>query len=401
MRVVRRRLFWKIYATLLASLVATGVFMGAFFWFLGEAQREGAQPAGAPMQGGQGGFGQGGDVSLYAGDGTLIGARGRPVLPSDYGAGRRRGPDRVQRIDLPDGRFVLVRFEPSARARALGIIAIMLVVVGGVGLAAYPVTALLTRRLEALRFGMERWGEGAAPVQLDDRGQDEVALLATTFNAATARLAALVASQKALLANASHELRSPLARLRIAIDGGPRDAAGAYRAEIVKNLAEMDQLVDELLLSSRLDHPATHRDRREPIDLLGLAAEEAARCDASVSGEPVEIAGDPVLLRRLIRNLLENAVKHGRPPVAVTVARRGDGVEIVVSDGGAGIAAAERERVFEPFYRPAGSREASGGWGLGLTLVRQIAERHGGSVTCGEAPGGGSRFVVRLQPAFR
>jgi signal transduction histidine kinase len=102
------------------------------------------------------------------------------------------------------------------------------------------------------------------------------------------------------------------------------------------------------------------------------------------------------LLRRLIRNLLENAAKHGRPPITIAVTRRDDAARIVVADAGEGIAAAERERVFEPFYRPAGRAESSGGWGLGLSLVRQIAERHNGAATCEAAPEGGSRFVVDL-----
>ncbi len=113
-------------------------------------------------------------------------------------------------------------------------------------------------------------------------------------------------------------------------------------------------------------------------------------------GDPVEIDGDATLLRRLIRNLLENAARHGRPPFRVAVTRREGGARIVVSDCGEGIAPAERERVFEPFYRPAGRSESAGGWGLGLSLVRQIARRHGGDVVCDAEPGGGSRFVVDL-----
>ena len=221
-------------------------------------------------------------------------------------------------------------------------------------------------------------------------------MLARAFNGAAGRLAGLLASQKALLANASHELRSPLARLRLAVDLGLADAPSGTRAEIVRNLAEMDALVEELLLSSRLDHPETRHDRREAVDLLGLAAEEAVHNDAELTGAPVKVTGDPVLLRRLIRNLLENAAKHGRPPIVVTVERDADAAIITVSDTGRSIVAEQRERIFDPFYRPKGSGEAAGGWGLGLALVRQIAERHGGSVSCDAAPTGGTRFVVRL-----
>jgi signal transduction histidine kinase len=171
------------------------------------------------------------------------------------------------------------------------------------------------------------------------------------------------------------------------------------RAEIVRNLAEIDELVEEILLASRLDYNGSDVERSAPVDLLGLAAEEAARFDASVDSIPegiVEINGDAALLRRLIRNLLENASKHGRPPIHVAVTHTADKARIVVSDHGAGIAPCERERVFEPFYRPAGRIESAGGWGLGLSLVRQIAMRHGGNVVCEAEPDGESRFVVEL-----
>ena len=172
-------------------------------------------------------------------------------------------------------------------------------------------------------------------------------------------------------------------------------------AEINRNLAESDALVDEILLASRLDYDRSTRQPGVRLDLTALAAEEVARFEPGVAslaegGEPVEIEGDATLIRRLIRNLMENAVKHGRPPVRIAVTRNGMRARIAVSDCGEGIAPAERERVFEPFYRPAGRSELSGGWGLGLSLVRQIAERHGGGGVCEVEPDGGSRFVVDL-----
>ena len=385
---MRRRLFWRIYLTLLASLVAAALIMGALFWFLSQAQREFRPEDNAHHEWPS-------VISLYEADGRLVAARGAPIPNGAAPPRRHWGPGHVLRVDLPDGRFALVHFEPPPGARVRGILGVMLFVVCGVGFAAFPITALLTRRLEALREGMARWGEGGTHAPLDARGDDEVALLARTFNTAAARLETLLLAQKRLLANASHELRSPLARLRFAAE--TTADAGAGRDEIVRNLGEMDGLVEELLLASRLQHLAPERDAHEPVDLLGLAAEEAARFDATVDGVPVEISGDLVLLRRLVRNLLENAARHGRPPIEVTVAARPSGAEIIVTDAGAGIAAADRERVFEPFFRPGGVGEDRGGWGLGLALVHQIAERHGGSAICEAAPGGGSRFVVRMK----
>ena len=410
---VRHRLFWKIYLTLLSSLVAVAVLMGCFWWLLaelsGERQgdalrvdlketlaRSGGRP-GAVTDAAQGsGGGVGADISLYDQNGTLAASHGdRIPLTMDDG-GSHSGPRRIMRIDLPDGRTVLARMRLPRGESGLHILTVVLVVAGGVGLTAFPVTARLTRRFEILRSGMERWGTGELTARVDGTGHDEVALIARTFNRAAERLSLVLQSQKALLANASHELRSPLARLRVAVEFWLMETSAEIHAEIVRNLGEVDQLVDEILLSSRLDHAGSDPWRTAPVDLLGLAAEEAARVGASLDGVSAEIDGDAKLIRRLLRNLLENAGRHGRPPVEVEVSQSGNDARIAVSDRGPGVAAADRERVFEPFYRPTGRGEAGGGWGLGLALVRQIAERHGGSVACDENAGGGSRFVVQL-----
>ncbi len=418
MIVVQRKLFWKVYLTLLASLVAVAVLIGAFWSIVGESGRPrwgafhievnerliperdsppGAIAAAAKRLGDE----MEADVSVYDSGGALLAAEGAPIA---FGEGERRRfgpPPRIVRIDLPDGRAVLARLRPPGPRPHWRILSIVLIVAGGVGLAAFPLTARLTRRLEGLRAGVERWGAGEFALRLADKGDDEVAVVARAFNVAAGRVEELLTAQKALLANASHELRSPLARLRLAIELWQAKSSPALAAEIDRNLAESDRLVDEILLASRLDYDRATRPPPAPVDLTALAAEEAARFDADAvslegSGEPVEIEGDATLLRRLIRNLLENAVRHGRPPVRIDVARAGETARIAVSDHGDGIAPAERERVFEPFYRPAGRSESSGGWGLGLSLVRQIAERHGGRVACEAAAEGGSRFVVDL-----
>jgi signal transduction histidine kinase len=418
MIVFRRRLFWKVYLTLLASLIAVAVLMGVFWWLVGEAPHErwgssrihlsdqivperdnppGAVAAAIKRLSNE----IGADISVYDAQGTLTASLGAPIMLAASESEQVGMGPRIIRIDLSDGRAVLARLRPPGPRPGLRFLSMMLIVAGGVALAAFPLTARLTRRLEALRSGVERWGDGALSLRVDDTGHDEVAVVAGAFNAAAARVEELLTSQKALLANASHELRSPLARMRIAIELWLAQPGAELRAEIVRNLAEIDELVEEILLASRLDYAGPTLARGATVDLLGLAAEEAARSDASVEGateggKPVEIDGDAALLRRLIRNLLENAAKHGRPPIHIAVTRSADKARIVVSDHGPGIAACERERVFEPFYRPAGRGESSGGWGLGLSLVRQIALRHGGNVFCETAPGGGSRFVVEL-----
>lgn len=154
----------------------------------------------------------------------------------------------------------------------------------------------------------------------------------------------------------------------------------------------------ELLLASRLDttEPRLHF---ESIDLLALVAEEAAHSEANVEGEATEVRGDRRMLRRLVRNLLENAGRYGGgSAIDVRLERLGEaGARLRVCDRGAGVAAEDRERIFEPFYRPSGARDAGDrGVGLGLSLVQQIARHHGGEASYQSRAGGGSCFEVRL-----
>ena len=405
MRSLRGRLFWKIYATLLASLIAVAVLMGAIWRLVGETPEErwsnlrtqvlAALPDPAASDAALRALADrtGTDLSIYAADGQLLAHAGRTVMLRDDLT--RQEQHWRTRIDLGQGRVVMARLRPPDHDPGRRILVAVLLVATAAALAAIPMTARLTRRLEALRSGMARWGAGDTAARLDEQGSDEVALVARTFNGAAERLDALLRSQRALLANASHELRSPLARLRIAVELAGEAPSAANRAEIVRNLGEIDALVEEILLSSRLEHANAPLGARDRVDLLGLAAEEAARTGAEVEGEALEVDGNPTLLRRLLRNLLENAVRHGRTPVRVLIRREGATARITVADRGTGVPAAERERVFEPFYRPAGHGEDGGGWGLGLALVRQIAVHHGGHVRC-EGDTTESRFVVWL-----
>ena len=161
----------------------------------------------------------------------------------------------------------------------------------------------------------------------------------------------------------------------------------------MRNLQELDSLGEEILLTSRLDH-GRDAPQRETVDLLAVAAEEAAGTPATLTGEPVELLGEPRLLHRLVRNLLENAHRHGLPPVAVEVRKDGATALLIVRDQGV-VPQDGRERLFEPFFRGR-APEGDGGWGLGLALVRQIAERHGGKARCESGPGKGTAFIVEL-----
>ena len=335
----RRGLFWQVYPTLLVSLILLAV-LGAMAWNL---------------------FGGGVGMS-----------------------GPRRG-----------------------HGFHMHILGMLLTVAAVVGLAAYPVVSRITRRLEALRLSVEAWGGGQPDRRAPVDGTDEIAAVAASFNAAADRTDALRAAHKTLLAHASHELRSPLTRLALAAEMLAGRSEPGLAASVRLEIAELDALVEEILLASRLDHRADLGEY-ERVDLLALAAEEAARAsvpmrEVAPDGVPFDVMGSPRLLRRLIRNLIGNALQHGAPPIEVELARQMvDGaafIAMVVSDRGRGVPAALRTRVFEPFFRPDGWSEEGGGWGLGLSLVRQIAERHGGLASCDTGEDGVTRFSARLPAA--
>ena len=170
-------------------------------------------------------------------------------------------------------------------------------------------------------------------------------------------------------------------------------------ADIAAYLRELDRLIEDILLASRLE-AVPGLERHEPVDLLALAAEEAAHYDLEASGQPVTVEGDRLLLRRLVRNLLDNARRYGGAgPIEVSVVPQGVRALLDVRDHGPGVPADERERIFEPFYRRTATAESGRGSGLGLALVRDIAGRHGGRVVCLAADDGGSRFRVDLPAA--
>jgi signal transduction histidine kinase len=315
---------------------------------------------------------------------------------------RTRGGRTEAALRLPDGRWLMIS-PRHQRGHPTAFFIGALLLCGVAALGAYPLVRRITRRLENLQRQVDELGTGDFSTRVQVEGSDEVADLARSFNRAADRIERLVDSQRNTLASASHELRSPLTRMRIAIELLARDGREELRERVTRDIAELDELIDELLLASRLD-AATELSRVERIDLLALLAEEAARTDAAVSGASVSLDGDPRMLRRMIRNLLENARRHGGDSaIEASVAPLGDGAFdgalIQVADRGPGVPQSQRERIFEPFYRPLGMREGDGGVGLGLALVRRIARHHGGDARCVERDGGGTRFEVTLRNA--
>ncbi len=279
-----------------------------------------------------------------------------------------------------------------------GLVVTLAVLFIAISIGAYPVVRRLTRRLESLKLGVEAFGAGALDRRVAEDGNDEVAAVGASFNRAASRIEVLVRSHRSLLANASHELRSPLARMKMALamfEDAPTAQREYLRREIDTNIAELDALVEEVLLASRLD-AAQLLEPQERVDLLALAVEEAAHFDAQVEGDSIAVQGDERLLRRALRNLLENARRYGGGEVALFASAREGRALLRVCDRGAGVPDASRERIFEPFYRLPGHAELAGGVGLGLSLVKQIAERHGGTVRCEAREGGGSCFALDL-----
>ncbi len=320
-----------------------------------------------------------------------------------------RGPEFVVR--LQDGQTMHLHLPRPPRSpwiAPFGFFGSLALVAVAVALATYPIVRRLTRRLESLQSGVQRWGEGDLTVRVPVEGEDEVGFLARRFNHAAEQIEnlvkardALLASQKSLLANASHELRSPLTRIRMGLElmgQGSPEALAQRKPAIERNLAELDQLIDEILLASRLEAREADVGTVEPVDLVGLAAEECARSGATLDTQAAVllVPGIAKLLRRAVRNLLENASRHAATPAELALYQDGGFAVMDVKDQGPGVPEGLQARIFDPFYRLPGASEQDGGVGLGLALVQSIALRHGGTASCSQRAGGGACFTLRL-----
>lgn len=411
-----RRLYLQIYATVLSVLLLLGVLLFVA-WLLTpsgdarsleslaaaasallpppEADRETLEAALEPLH-----ERMGLSLSLRGPDGELL-ARVGEVLPEVETTREEshflhsRGAGATVALHLDDGRWLVVRYRRPHRGAA--VLGFMLLLALAVAAGAYPLVRRLTRRLERLQRRVDALGAGELSARVEVEGKDEVAALAGSFNRAAARIERLVEAQRVLLAGASHELRSPLARIRVAIELLGEDTRPELREAVERDVEELDAVIGELLLASRVE--ATEAvERRERVDLLALAAEEGARYDAEVSGEPAVVDGDASLMRQLLRNLLENGRRHAPgAALAVDVGLDSRAACLRVSDRGPGLAERDRDRVFEPFYRVSeGAGAAPPGRGLGLTIVRRIARLHGGEARCLAREGGGTVFEVIL-----
>jgi signal transduction histidine kinase len=408
-----RRLYQKIYLAFLASLIAVVVITG-LSWRMGhspynqvlelagelaltalppvdaspQAQQQAVERLGRRLRA---------DIALFDRNRAPIAAVGRPLrqptaVGESSGALQGRGGP-AWNFRLPDGRWIVVHLPLRPAAPVLGLIFFLAAMAIAIAIFAYPVVRGLTKRIERLQTGVETLGAGNLATRVAVEGRDEVAQLAASFNRAAGRIEELVGAHRLLLANASHELRTPLSRIRLGIELFEAKPDPKIKADLARDIAELDDLIGEILLASRLD-VASVPPAVEDIDLLALLAEECARYDGCcLTGERMTLRGDPRLLRRLVRNLLDNAQRHGKPPVRVELRRDGAQALLFVLDDGDGIPKSERDHVFLPFYRLGGDRKGSG---LGLALVRQIARLHGGDAVATSLPDAKSCIAVRL-----
>ena len=410
-----RRLYHKIYLVFLASLLTVLLIVG-LFWRLGQSDSPYGHvlelagelamallpPADAPPRAQQQAVERlsqrlHADIGLFDASLAPIAAAGRPVprperTNSGVGWLRGEGPP-AWSFRLPDRRWIVARGPARIPNPISGAVIFLFFMAVAIAVFAYPVVRCLTKRIERLQAGVETLGAGNLATRVAIGGRDEVARLAASFNRAAARIEELVGAHRLLLANASHELRTPLSRLRLGIELHGDKPNAATKAEFERDIAELDDLIEEILLASRLDVTATPP-TMEHLDLLALVAEECAHYDdCTLDGAPISLCGDRRLLRRLVRNLLENAASHGKPPVRVELRRVGADAVLRVTDSGCGIPEAERERIFLPFFQLAGDRK---GTGLGLSLVRQIARLHGGEAVATSQPDAPCCFLIKI-----
>jgi len=256
----------------------------------------------------------------------------------------------------------------------------------------------LTLPLAELARVARQLGDGKLDARMRvSHGARELTVIADAINDMAARIEKQLRDQRELLAAVSHEIRTPLGHLRVLLDTArDKGVAEAVVHELEREVLEVDALVDQLLASSRLEFGQLER---RPLDVAVEAARALERLgvDASVldvQADGCAVSADPTLLRSALANLVRNAVDHGGGVSAVVVRRADARIEVDVEDRGAGFAADELPRVFEPFFR--GARKAGGSLGLGLALVDRVARAHEGAARAANRDGGGARVTLSL-----
>jgi signal transduction histidine kinase len=349
-------------------------------------------------------------IQVVGADGTVLAARERPD----------DDPMRVlsRAVDTPNGTVMIHVAAPSddiaesvATLRRSLLVAVPLTA-AALGVLTWVLVGRTLRPVERIRAEVAEIGGSdlhrRVPVPAAD---DEVGRLATTMNDMLARVEEGQQRQRRFVADASHELRGPLTRMRTELEvdlehPATADAEATHRS-VLEEVVGLQQLVDDLLMLARSDGGVTDVADAGSVDLAELADAVVSRANGR-SGVVVELAGvaaapavgRPGELQRAIGNLLDNAVRHAASTVRVMVSRNLDTVSVAVEDDGEGIPAADRDRVFERFARVDAARTAGdGGAGLGLSIAREIVVRHGGTLIVDATYENGARFVITLPAA--
>jgi signal transduction histidine kinase len=301
------------------------------------------------------------------------------------------------RVQLPDDSWrqirtpVIFRLDPAERA----IVTLFVMTSLGLIVAAWMSARVLASPIVSFANAAERLGRDPNSPPLSLRGSSEIVTAATAFNEMQTRLRRYVDDRTAMIGAIAHDLRTPLTRLRFRIEGVPED----LRAKMSSDLDQMEAMISATLGFVRDATQDGQRTKLELSSLLESLVDDMVDTGADVAlerSDKVIIEGDPVGLKRLFSNLLENAIKYGKRARVRVIAEKGAAV-VEVDDDGPGVPVAERERVFEPFYRrePSRNRE-TGGIGLGLAVVRTIARAHGGDAELDNRKDGGLTARVRL-----
>lgn len=272
----------------------------------------------------------------------------------------------------------------------------------GVLLVSFYVAAVATRPLREMRAAMARVAAGELQHRLPERGPKELAELARTFNGMTQRLHEMLRAERALMAGISHEVRTPLARLRLELEMlRERDIPASRIDSMERDLEEINQLIEEMLETSRLAIGERGLARGRVV-LRALAEEAVARAQleahsVALEGDGGEVIGDPERLIRVLTNLLGNSAKYAPEGSRILVELRPHG--FAVKDQGPGVPPEALSRIFEPFFRAQPAGAAKAGFGLGLSVAQQIVTLHGGRIWAENRPEGGLSVEVELPPA--
>jgi signal transduction histidine kinase len=285
------------------------------------------------------------------------------------------------------------------------LLVVLLLVMVAVVLSAHLMLKRQLQPLRALNEGVARLGAGQLDVVIPHNTRDEFGTLTVAFNQMVRRVSEMIGARDQLLLDVSHELRSPVTRMKVALELLPE---GEHRTRMAADVAEMERMIAELLEFERLrDARGIRRACQDLMPLLREVTEPflnrppGVRIVSMLPEMHLDIDGEKV--RTVLRNLLENAAKYSLPasgPVEISASRNADAVMICVTDDGVGIPEGDLERVFEPFFRVDRSRSKStGGYGLGLSICKRVMEAHGGSIAVERQTGRGTSFVLTFPKA--